>query len=79
MKKSPVVIVGTAPVSIKDGYMIHYLEETVLEEITYDTNSGDDTVDALEGRTFLGGDKIFLKGITEVHLTSGACLVYESK
>ena len=78
-KKSPVAVMGTDAVTIKDGFMIHFLEETVVEEISYDNNSSDDTADPLNTQTFLGGDKVFLKGITSIHLTSGACLVYEAK
>ena len=75
-RKSPVFISGTDPVTIKDGYCIHFKEETVIDAITYDAHPLSDT---LAGETFLGGDKLFLKGITSIELTSGAILVYEAK
>lgn len=75
-KKSPIFISGTDATTIKDGYCIHFKEATIIDSITYDAHPLSDT---LAGEEYLGGDKLFLKGITSITLTSGAVHVYEAK
>ena len=75
-RKSPIFISGVAAVSIKDGYCIHFKETTVIAAITYDAHPLSATLVAEE---FSGGDKLFLKGVTSLQLTSGAVFVYEAK
>lgn len=73
-KKSPVFISGTSAVSITNGYCIHFKETTVIAAISYAAHSSSATLAAEE---FAAGDRIYLKDITSITLTSGACFVYE--
>tara|TARA_R110000764_G_scaffold172593_1_gene259419 strand:+ start:2328 stop:2615 length:288 start_codon:yes stop_codon:yes gene_type:complete len=72
--RSPVFISGTEAVTIAQGYCIHFKEETIMSAITYDADTASAT---LVGETFVAGDRIFLKNISSVELTSGAVLIYK--
>ena len=75
-KKSPVFISGTDTVTIKDGFCIHFKSDTVINTIVYDAHSSSDS---MNGEAYLGGDKLFIKGITSIKLDSGEVHVYEAK
>lgn len=73
-KKSPVFISGTNAVSITNGYCIQFKETTVVAAISYAAHGSSDTLAAEE---FPAGFTLYLKDITSITLTSGACFVYE--
>lgn len=58
-----------------NGYAIHAIEDTVISAITYEPN-GQATSNSLASETIPKGDTWYLKNITALTLTSGACFVY---
>lgn len=60
-----------------DGYAIKAIEDTVISSISY-TVSGKATSNSLASETIAKGDVWYLKNITEITLTSGACFIYNN-
>lgn len=69
------VVTDTNAHVIHNGFAIQALEDTIIAAISYDADSGSNT---LIGETIPAGVTVYLNKIVSLTLTSGACLVYQT-